>query len=257
MTDHTRLALALACAILATHLAAAAAPPKPAVTKSPQRVAAEKAVDKAVDKQLYGACTQCAPTWGSPEYSGTPQKNPPPGAAPANALRQRIIKAAAEGIGKVLECQDSKNPRQRMGADLLAQVFESSLGNKSAEKEARQIPHGKIDWCGIYAVAMAKKAGVDTGWGIEPSAEWRQHTKPTPGPRELQYAHPKKLQRMPGSEGLQAGDIMQIAHNQHLAIVERVTADTVYTIDGNMKCGGIYRNSRPRSQVIGYYRTVP
>lgn len=227
-------------------------------TKPTRHEAAATEADKALKRKLYGACTQCEPTWGSEEYSGIPQKTASaPLPANLDARRRAIIQQAAAGIGKVVECADPSKPKQRLGADFLAQVFRKSLGDSTHDKEAAQTSHGPTDWCGLYAVASAINAGVDTKWGTEARPTWISHTQPKPGAKELQYAHPVKLPRIAGSAGIQPGDIMQIEHNQHLAVVERVTDTSIFTIDGNMKCGGIYRNARARKLVKGYYRTVP
>ena len=177
----------------------------------------------------------------------------------ANDQRRKIIETASAQIGSVIDKRGEDGSKQ--GWEKLVGFYETSFDKpgfvkgpllaqlKSVGKKPTVQPYS---WCGIYATAMAKKAGVNVKWtaGRGPN-----------GPSISKAIGVTKK----NADTMLPGDIVVFKDKDknkplvHHALVERVdvAANKIYTIDGNLTCQQVARKSRPLSEVAYYYKTVP
>jgi hypothetical protein len=224
-----------------------------------------KVVFPALDKDAPAAGSEAAKA-DTPAASGggadsgaqpqpEPKKDEPP-PAPKNAAekRQAILAKAREYVGKI-------DPRagpdgKRIGWELLKDIHDTSFNfdifKDPSAKEKIPAPHGKYcSWCGIFALAMAKKAGA-----VAPEVKWNVGGKVTGG-----------LDQIKGQvDGIQPGDIIIMDNGGlwHHAIVSLVEGDTVSTIDGNsfdpstMQDQSVveHHQNRHKHEINAWYKTV-
>jgi len=154
--------------------------------------------------------------------------------------RKKILEYAESYIRAVSDCGGQGN--QKWGAETLVQIYRDAFQAKYQEALGKQLrlannkkwKNGPWSWCGIWAVAAARNAGVtDIQWGIGKMEG-----------RKLIY----------GSKGIQPGDlaIWKGALNHH-NIIEKIEGDVVYSIDGNSMCSSIMRKKKSLRDIAGYY----
>jgi hypothetical protein len=184
-----------------------------------------------------------------------PAPEPPPAPKTPAEKRQAILAKAREYVGKI-------DPRagpdgKKIGWELLKDIHDTSFNmdifQDPGAKAKLPAPHEMYcSWCGVFALAMAKKAGV-----VAPEVKWNVGGKITGG-----------LDQIAGQTGgIQPGDIiiMPLKGLWHHAIVSAVDGDVVSTIDGNSfdpKTGqdqSVVEHSRNRnkSEISNWYKTVP
>lgn len=170
-------------------------------------------------------------------------------AAAGSSLREKIVKMAASQIGLV---KDARGPDGfKIGWRRLVEFYQVAYdrpnllsytldGLKKVGGRAKYA----ANWCGIFGVWAARKAGVEHArWGSQGKAGW--------GPVGFGKARTDIANMRPGDIVVFKGKLI------HHAVVERIDGATLHTIDGNGFQQQIQRASRPLSKVWYYYRTVP
>jgi hypothetical protein len=94
-------------------------------------------------------------------------------------------------------------------------------------------------WCGIYACALARNAGL--------AFRWTLHGGKIVGPPLVM-----------GNKDMLPGDIAIIAqHSHHFLLTGFASGGKVKTLEGNTTGQLIRPSERDVSQIVGFYRTVP
>jgi len=160
-----------------------------------------------------------------------------------SAARANVLSTAAQYLRAVSDCGGSP-VSDKFGADVLVGIYQEAFQAKfdktwtpMIRKATSGWKAGPYSWCGIWAVAVLRNAGVkDIVWGT--------------GGIEGRKA-------IAGNKGVRPGDVAIWAGGlNHHNIVEKIEGQTVYTLDGNQDCSGIFRRSRPLSQMAGYYNVI-
>lgn len=192
------------------------------------------------------------------QQSGQPAPADQPAQPPANQTaaqkRQAILAKAREYVGKI-------DPRagpdgKKIGWELLKDIHDTSfcmdIFQDPAAKEKLPAPHQMYcSWCGVFALAMAKKSGV-----VPAEVKWNPGGKITGG-----------LDKIQGQvDGIQPGDIIIMPLNNlwHHAIVTAVDGDVVSTLDGNSFDPATFQDqsvvehtrNRKKSDISHWYKTV-
>ena len=220
--------------------------------KAPKQAKASKQAKapKAAKASKQGKAGKAPAQQSSPaeESGGESQQAAAPG---TGGKRAAIIAKAASYIGTVADQGGSGGKRK--GWEILKDFFDTAL-NMDIFKDGKakaEIPKsgGKYaSWCGIFALAAAKKSGA-----VAQDVKWRLG------------ARIQGLEFKNGNKGPKPGDIivMEMKGLWHHAIVESIDGDTFRTIDGNswdQKTGHsqtICRQTRKRGEINGWYDTVP
>ena len=171
---------------------------------------------------------------------GTALKTRPEWDSNLSAERRKILETAEGFLHQVSDCGGQKG--EKAGADTLVDLYKTAFGSldSATEKQVRKANNkswrsGPWSWCGVFAAAVANKAGFsDVSWGIG-KLKGRSLTT--------------------GHSGVQPGDIAVWAGNlNHHDIVEKIDGSTVYTLDGNQECSGIMRKKRNLKDIVAYYK---
>jgi len=171
-------------------------------------------------------------------------------------VRQNVIDTAQAYVAKIGDVRGRRN-----GADLLQDVYNTAYHDDTSKypgwaKQIQTSGQKPNSWCGIFAVAMARKGGVK-------SAQWaRWDAKPA--------ACPVGLAAPISSDGkFEPGDILVIKDKpgkpqlNHHCLCKSVDGNTVSTIDGNsfdyktMSGNTVAENKRSRADIRGYYKLIP
>jgi hypothetical protein len=179
-------------------------------------------------------------------------------AAPAAAAsaggggkRQAIIVKAREYIDAIAD--QGGEGGKRKGWEKLKDIYDTSYNMDLFAIDAKaksEIPKagGKYNsWCGIFALAMAKKSGA-----VAREVKW------------VQGVGIKGLPHHNGNKGtIKPGDIivMEMGGLWHHAVVASIDGDTFHTIDGNVTASErtqtVAEKTRQRKEISEWYETVP
>lgn len=125
--------------------------------------ASAKAAKPAAKKGPKDPCGFCR----GPRIDAPPANLP----GPENETRQKLLQEAAALIDKVSDCGGAGG--EKKGADVLEDLYKTAFDmdtlpagwSPKIRKANGGQWKGPWSWCGVYAVAAAKKAGVETHWG--------------------------------------------------------------------------------------------
>lgn len=135
-------------------------------------------------------------------------------------------------------------PLQGRAAVVAAAV--SQLGNNNPAPYWADVLPGKdagdADWCGAFALWCLHQAGLALDWFWE---------------IESGFALSDKHQSLPQTKAPLPGDMAYFDHNQHMAVVELVSASAVQLINGNGNGGAVTRSTAARSSVTAFFSIAP
>ena len=201
-----------------------------------------------------GGATAASSGGGSAPADQPAKADQPPANQTAAQKRQAIIAKAREYVGKI-------DPRagpdgKKIGWELLKDIHDTSfcmdIFQDPGAKEKLPAPHQMYcSWCGVFALAMAKKSGV-----VAPEVKWNPGGKITGG-----------LEKITGQvDQIQPGDIiiMSLGGLWHHAIVTEIDGDVVSTVDGNSFDPKTFQDqsvvdhsrNRKKSDINAWYKTV-
>ena len=157
--------------------------------------------------------------------------------------------------------KDTNGKLVRGGYARLQQIYTDAIANFDRQNDAsfkatdNTKPLGK-DWCGIFAVSVLHRSGVDINWNLNtggPSGN---------GFRPLYFWVRKDISAIPTSQRsaenvyLEAGDLVAIPENNHHFLVVGIDADrkTLRTVEGNTSYQQISANTRKLSTLTSIYK---
>lgn len=127
-----------------------------------------------------------------------------------------------------------KKARAELGSTDPTPYYATALGYQ---------PEGDEEWCGVFALAMLKAAGLAPEWMWEVPEGF--------------------LYRLPRAKTVQPADMFYSEKRNHHGIVEQLNRDasgrieTVQTLDGNSVGGAVARNVRSPEEISAYYSIAP
>ena len=161
-----------------------------------------------------------------------------------NPVRQKTLDIARTYVGKISASRGSDG--RKVGWQLLKDLYDTSYETDIFQdpNAAEKIPApGKKynSWCGIFALACAKKAGSTTAkWAVQPGG-W--------GVAGVQPQSDTAFE--PGDILVMHGDLV------HHAILVKQEGGTIWTLDGNFNNQTVVeRAPRPASDVKVFYRMM-
>jgi hypothetical protein len=157
--------------------------------------------------------------------------------------------------------KDTNGKLVRGGYARLQQIYTEAIANFDRQNDAsfkatdNTKPLGK-DWCGIFAVSVLHRSGVDINWNLNtggPSGN---------GFRPLHFWVRKDISAIPTSLRsaenvyLEPGDLVAIPENNHHFLVVGIDADrkTLRTVEGNTSYQQISTNTRKVSALTSIYK---
>ncbi|MBM4321067.1 MAG: hypothetical protein FJ125_14220, partial [Deltaproteobacteria bacterium] len=217
-------------------------------------------IDKGVDPGSYDVRLTAVPGFsggGTPGDDQGTAGDPPAGddtppdkraqGLKLHPVRQKALDIARTYIGKI-----SENPGpdgNKVGWQLLKDIYDTSYGfdifKDPSAKEKIPKPYAKYNsWCGIFATACCKKAGIT-------SAKWEVGTGGW-GPTGLASAQQEGAGYEPGDMLVMQGGLT------HHCLYVRTEGSMLHTIDGNLTGQTVAeRSTQPVNQLWYWYKTHP
>lgn len=156
-------------------------------------------------------------------------------------------KRRTDSAGGVVARPDTTAPAMPLvGRAAVVAAAVSQLGNTDPSAYWADVLPGKdpgeADWCGAFALWCLHQArlALDWFWEIEQG-----------------FALSDKHQSLPMTKSPLPGDMAYFDHNQHMAVVERVTPTTVNLVNGNGNAGAVTRSTELRSSVTAFFSIAP